>query len=59
MQSSSSENCVHHYNIEVLNLFYPELQLINTKPIIKNKLKELLSELKKFISLRLYEKELS
>ena len=48
MQSSSSENCVHRYNIEVLNLFYPELQLINTKPIIKNKLKELLSELKKF-----------
>ena len=28
--------------------FYPELQLINTKPMIKNKLKEFLSELKKF-----------
>ena len=30
-------------------LFDPELQLINTKPVIKNKLKEFLSELlKKF-----------
>ena len=32
-----------------MNLFDPELQLINTKPVIKNKLKQLLSELKKFI----------
>ena len=47
MQSNSSDNCVHHYTIEILNLFDPELQLINTKPIIRNKLKELLSELKK------------
>ena len=30
------------------NLFDPELHLINTKPEIKNKLKALLSELKKF-----------
>ena len=48
MQSSSSDNCIYHYNIEIFNLFDSELQLINTKPIIKNKLKELLSELKKF-----------
>ena len=48
VQSSSSDNCVHHYNVEILNLFDPELQLINTKPVIKNKLRELLSELKKF-----------
>ena len=48
MQSNSSDNCVHRYNVEILNLFNPELQLINTKPVIKNKLKELLSELKKF-----------
>ena len=48
MQSNSSDNCVHHYNVEILNLFDLELQLINTKPVIKNKLKELLSELKKF-----------
>ena len=31
-----------------MNLFDPELQLINNKPMIKNKLKELLSDLKKF-----------
>ena len=31
-----------------MNLFDQELQLINTKPVIKNKLKELLSELKRF-----------
>ena len=36
------------YNAEILNLFDPGLQLINTKPTIKHKLKELLSELKKF-----------
>ena len=39
VQSNSSENCMHHYNAEIVNLFYPELQLINTKPVIKNKLK--------------------
>ena len=48
MQSNSSDNCVHCYNVEILNLFYPELQLSNTKPMIKNKLRELLSELKNF-----------
>ena len=48
MQSNSCDNCVHNYNVQTLNLFDPELQLINTKPVIKNKLKELLSELKKF-----------
>ena len=47
MESNSSDNCVH-YNVEILNIFDPELQLINTEPVIKNKLKELLSELKKF-----------
>ena len=30
-----------------MNIFDPELQLINTKQMIKNKLKELLSELKR------------
>ena len=48
MQSNSSDNCVHHYNVEILNLFDPELQLINTKPVIRTKLKELLSELNRF-----------
>ena len=47
-QSNSSDNCIHHYNVEILNYFDPELQLINTKPVIKNKFKKLLSELKKF-----------
>ena len=44
------DNCTHCYNVEILNIFDSELQLINTKPIIKNKLKELLSKLKKFES---------
>ena len=48
MQSNSSDNCIHQYNVEILNLFDPELQLTNTKPTIKNKLNKLLSELKKF-----------
>ena len=48
MKSSSSDNGVHHYNADSLNLIDPELQLIDTKPVIKNKLKELQSELKKF-----------
>ena len=47
MQSSSSDNCVRHFNIKVLNLFDPDLQLTSTKLIIKNKLKEL-NGLKKF-----------
>ena len=48
MQSNSSENCIHRYNVEIVDIFDPELQLSNTKPMIKNKLKELLSELIKF-----------
>ena len=48
MLSSLSDKYVHRYNIEILNLFDSELQLISAKTIIKNKLKELLSELKKF-----------
>ena len=40
VQSNSSDNCIHHYNVKVLNLFDSELQLINIKP--------LLTELKKF-----------
>ena len=48
VQSNSSDNCVHHYNVKILNIFDPELQSINTKPVTKKKLKELISELKKF-----------
>ena len=47
MHSNSSDNCVNCY-VEILNFLDPELQLINTKPMIKNKLKELLSEFEKF-----------
>ena len=46
VQSDSSDNCIHHYNVEILHLFDPELQLININPVIKNKIKELLSALK-------------
>ena len=48
MQSSSSDGCVRHHNIEIPNIFDPELQLINTKPVTKNKSKELLGKPKKF-----------
>ena len=48
MESNSFDKYTHRYNVKVLNLCDPELQLINTKSMIKNKLKELLSELKKF-----------
>ena len=47
MLSNSSKNFVHHFNMDILNLFDPELQLINIKPLIINKLKKLLNELKK------------
>ena len=43
VQSNSSDNSIHHYNVEILNLFDTELQLINTKPVIKTKLKSLLN----------------
>ena len=45
---------IDHYNVEILNIFDPQLQLItinniiNTKLVMKNKLKELILELKKF-----------
>ena len=47
MQSNSSDKYLHHYNIEILNLFDSELQLTNTSYMIKHKLKELFSELVK------------
>ena len=47
MPSNSTDNSVHRYIIMILNLFHRKLQLINTKPMTKNKLKELLSEFKK------------
>ena len=44
-----SGNCVYHYNVKILNFFAGSiLQLIITKPMIKNKLKEFLSDFKNF-----------
>ena len=37
MQLNSRDNSTHHYNVEILNIFDPELKLINTKPMIKKK----------------------
>ena len=48
MKSIFSDDCVHHYNIEILNIFDPELQPINCRAIILKKLKDALGELKKF-----------
>ena len=36
MQLNSSDNFVHHYNVEILNILEPQLQMINDKPMIKN-----------------------
>ena len=47
METDYSDNFVHQYNVKTLNPFDQELQLINTNPLIKNKLKELLNEIKK------------
>ena len=44
MESNSSDNCEYRYNIGILDVFDHELQLINSKPMIQNKLKEFLSE---------------
>ena len=35
VQSNYSDDCVYRYNVEILNLFDLQLQLINTKPIVK------------------------
>ena len=37
VRSNSFDNCIHLYNVEILSLFDPELQLTNTKPMIENK----------------------
>ena len=47
VQSNSFDNCIHLYNVEILKIFDLDLQMIKTKPMIKNKLKELSSGLKK------------
>ena len=39
MQSNSSDSCVYHYNVQILNFVDPEVQII-TKTMIKNTLNE-------------------
>ena len=34
VQSSFSDNGIHRHNVDILNIFDPELELINTKPVI-------------------------
>ena len=46
MQLRSSDNRVYVCNIEILKFFDPEPQLINTKPLINNKLNVYLGDLK-------------
>ena len=48
LETNYSDNFLHQYNVEIFYLFDQELQLINTDPLIKNKSKELLNEMKKF-----------
>ena len=38
-QINSADNCIHHYYVKILNFVDPELQLNQTNPVIKNKLK--------------------
>ena len=50
MQSNSSDYCIRRCNVEIFIVFDPELEMlpmINTRPLIKKKLKKFLSELKK------------
>ena len=47
VQSNSFDDCMHRFTVKILNIFDPELQFANTKPMMKSKLQELLSDLKK------------
>ena len=48
VQSNFSDNYIRQYDVKILNLFNPELQLTNAKLVIKSKLEGLLNDLKKF-----------
>ena len=48
VQPNSSDNCIHYCNVAIVNIFDPELLLINTKPMIKSKLKNCSVSWKKF-----------
>ena len=47
MQPNSSGSYINHYNVDFLNHFDPELQLINTKPVIKKKIKGIVKSTEK------------
>ena len=47
IQLNSPDNCAYRYNIAILKLFEPKLQLIITEPIFKNKLQELFTRIVK------------
>ena len=47
-QAHAFKGYASSYNVEILNSFNPELQLKDTESAIKNKLKELLTELRGF-----------
>ena len=54
VQSNCSDNCAYKYNIMILNIFDPELQRIQVKPMIKNKFRKLLSDMKMLGKFRQY-----
>ena len=57
--STCFQNYPYTYNVEILNSFNPELQLKNTEFTIKNKLKNLLNELRgfKFVKILVLQKQ--
>ena len=48
MQSRSSDNCAHVYNIRILNLFDTEFQLISTKLTIIKQCIKVFNRVKKY-----------
>ena len=48
MQSRTTGDCVHFYNIEISNPFNLELELINSKPVVKKQIRRCVKKLKMF-----------
>ena len=44
---TTPDNCVHHHNIEILNLFDPELQVVNTWTYYKKQIKRIVKWVEK------------
>ena len=49
IMQASSDNFMHIYNINISNVYDLELQLISTKYVIRNKLKDSLDDFKKLV----------